>query len=180
MHQYWITSGNDQLIHISVGIGINTGHLSIYNAVKCRLQRFRRRYSTSRARVERSVTRLIACNAKFIAAIALTAKRLNEYKCGIIIRWTRSRETIPEERWRTSLRIASSPLYPQHARCTHEAANTRLPISLINGVINLTIELQTSAPGDDDAARPRYNYLADYNSSWWTQQMRFWKRNGRY
>lgn len=30
--------------------------------------------------------RLIACNAKFIAAIALTAGRLNEYKCGIIIR----------------------------------------------------------------------------------------------
>lgn len=46
-----------------------------------------------------------------------------------------------------------------HARsCEHT-----LPIGLINDAINLIIELQTSAPGDDDVAR--YNCLVVRNGA---------------
>lgn len=61
-----------------------------------------------------------------------------------------------------------------HARsCKHT-----LPIGLINDAINLIIELQTSAPGDDDVARPRYNCPVEHNgAAVGVQLMRFVTEN---
>lgn len=95
---------------IDIDANISTGSVSISVSLTRRISRsarsrlrcsFEDRYATSRAarriRAQRVASlinawpRLIACNAKFIAgASSLAARRaserLNEYKCGIIIR----------------------------------------------------------------------------------------------